>query len=83
MRVCSASGNKKRKGVIMAISEAQKKAVAKYNAKSYDRIELKVSKGKKDIIQQVAELQGKSVNKYIKEAVEGKIKADTGQNIEL
>ncbi len=67
----------------MAISEAQKKAVAKYNAKSYDRIELKVSKGKKDIIQQVADLQGKSVNKYIKEAVEGKIKADTGQNIEL
>lgn len=67
----------------MAISEAQKKAVAKYNAKSYDRIELKVAKGKKDIIQTIAEQQGKSVNGYIKEAVEGKIKADTGQDVDL
>lgn len=67
----------------MAISEAQKKAVAKYNAKSYDRLELKVAKGKKDIIQGVAEQQGKSVNGYIKEAVECKIKADTGQDIDL
>lgn len=67
----------------MAISEAQKRAVAKYNAKSYDRLELKVAKGKKDIIQGIAEKQGKSVNGYIKEAVEGKIKADTGQDIDL
>ena len=67
----------------MAISEAQNKAVAKYNAKSYDEIKLRVPKGKKDIIQGVAEQQGKSVNGYIKEAVENKIKADTGQDIEL
>lgn len=67
----------------MAISEAQKRAVAKYNAKSYDRLELKVAKGKKDVIQDIAEKQGKSVNGYIKEAVEGKIKADTGQDIDL
>ncbi len=67
----------------MAISEAQKKAVAKYNAKSYDEIKLRVPKGKKDIIQGVAEQQGKSVNGYIKEAVEGKIKADTGQDVDL
>ena len=32
----------------MPISEAQRRAVAKYNAKSYDRIELKVKKGEKD-----------------------------------
>ncbi len=67
----------------MAISEAQKKAVAKYNAKSYDEIKLRVPKGKKDIIQDIAEQQGKSVNGYIKEAVEGKIKADTGQDVNL
>ena len=67
----------------MAISEAQKRAVAKYNAKSYDRLELKVAKGKKDIIQGIAEKQAKSVNGYNKEAVEGKIKADTGQDIDL
>ena len=67
----------------MAISEAQKRAVAKYNAKSYDRLELKVLKGKKTIIQNIAEHQGKSLNGYIKEAVTDKIKADTGQDIEL
>lgn len=71
------------RGECMAISEAQKKAVAKYNAKSYDRLELKVAKGKKDIIQSIAENQGQSVNGYIKKAVEVKIKADTGQDIEL
>mgnify|MGYP003415059663 CR=1 FL=1 len=67
----------------MAISEAQKKAVAKYNAKAYDRLELKVAKGTKSIIQTIAEQQNKSVNGYIKEAVEEKIKADTGKDIEL
>ena len=34
----------------MPLSEAQKKAVRKYNESNYDRIELKVPKGKKDII---------------------------------
>lgn len=35
----------------MAIrSEAQRKAVAKYNAANYERIELRVDKGQKDII---------------------------------
>ena len=67
----------------MALSEAQKRAVAKYNAKSYDRLELKVIKGKKAAIQDIAEQQGKSVNSYIKEAVTDKIKADTGNDIEL
>lgn len=67
----------------MSISEAQKRAVAKYNAKSYDRLELKVLKGKKAVIQAIADEQGKSVNGYIKEAVTDKIKADTGQDVEL
>ena len=67
----------------MAISEAQKKAVAKYNAKAYDRLELKVTKGAKGIIQTIAEQQNKSVNGYIKEAVAEKIKADTGEDIDL
>ena len=67
----------------MALSEAQKRAVAKYNAKSYDRLELKVAKGKKDVIRSVAERFGKSVNGYIKDAVSEKIKADTGKEIKL
>jgi len=39
----------------MPKSEAQKKAVAKYNAKVYDRMELKLPKGMKDIIKTHAE----------------------------
>ena len=37
----------------MAITEAQKRASAKYNAKAYDRIELKVKKGKVRSIENV------------------------------
>ena len=39
----------------MAITEAQKRASAKYNAKAYDRIELKVKKGHKAKIKAHAE----------------------------
>ena len=67
----------------MAVSEAQKRAVAKYNAKTYDRIELKVQKGKKDIINEIASRQGESINGYTKKALKDKIKADTGQEIDL
>jgi len=37
------------------MSEARKKANAKYNASAYDRIEMKLPKGKKDIIKEHAE----------------------------
>lgn len=67
----------------MSITEAQKRAVAKYNAKAYDRIELKVQKGKKAVLQTVAEQQGESVNGYTKKALKAQIKADTGEDIEL
>ena len=67
----------------MPVPKANQRAVAKYVKNNYDRINFTIPKGKKDIIQDIAEKQGKSVNGYIKEAVEGKIKADTGQDIEL
>ena len=67
----------------MATTKAGQKAVNKYVRNNYDRINFTVLKGKKAVIQDIAEQQGKSVNGYIKEAVEGKIKADTGQDIEL
>ena len=53
----------------MAISKAQQKAVAKYNAANYDRIELRVDKGKKDEIQAHAALKGESVNAFINRAI--------------
>ena len=64
-------------------SEAQKKAVAKYNAKTYDEIKIRVKKGKKEVLQGIAESQGQSLNGYIKQALQAKIKADTGEEIEL
>ncbi len=71
------------RGDYVATTKAGQKAVNKYVKNNYDRINFTVAKGKKDVIQCIAEQQGKSVNGYIKEAVTGKIKADTGQDIDL
>ena len=49
----------------MAYSEAQKRATARYNARTYDRIEIKVPKGEKERIMEAAQRQGKSVNSNI------------------
>lgn len=48
-------------------SEAQKRAVAKYNAKAYDEIKIRVPKGDKDKFKAFAESQGKSLNQMIVE----------------
>lgn len=53
----------------MAISKAQQKAVAKYNAANYERIELRVDKGQKEIIKAYAESNGESLNSFIKRAI--------------
>lgn len=57
----------------MAISKAQQKATAKYNAKSYDRIELRVKKGEKAKMQRVASVLGYSLNEFINLAIKEKI----------
>lgn len=67
----------------MAISKAQQKATLKYVKNNYDRIEIKVIKGKKQIISNLAEKQELSLNAYIKGAIKQRIKADTGQDVEL
>ncbi|MGM9588025.1 MAG: hypothetical protein ACI3VA_11150 [Candidatus Limivicinus sp.] len=60
----------------MAISDSQKRAVAKYNAANYDRIELRVEKGKKDIIKTHAEKKGESVNAFINRAIDETMERD-------
>ena len=60
----------------MAISDSQKRAVAKYNAANYDRIELRVEKGKKDIIKAHAEKRGESVNAFINRAIDETMERD-------
>ena len=63
----------------MAISKAQSKAVAKYNAANYDRIELRVDKGDKDIIKKHAASKGESLNTFVNRAIKETIKSDTMQ----
>lgn len=54
----------------MAIkSDAQRRAVAKYNAANYDRIEIKVPKGEKEQISSAAAAAGQSVNAFINQAI--------------
>ncbi len=57
----------------MAYSEAQKKAVKKYNEKSYDEIKVRVKKGNKDIIQKYAESKDEKVNGMINRLLEKEI----------
>ena len=56
-------------------SEAQKRAVAKYNAKTYDEIKTRVPKGAKSIISDYAVSQGKSTNGLVNELLKAEIPA--------
>lgn len=67
----------------MATTKAGQKAVAKYMKNNYDDIKVRVSKGKREFLQKVSAAQGESVNTYIKKAVAGRIKDETGQDITL
>ena len=60
----------------MAISEAQKKSVRKYNEKAYDRIELKVTKGKKAELQSHAADTGESLNSFVNRAIDEAVTRD-------
>lgn len=53
----------------MTVSKAQKAATAKYEAKVYDKILVRLSRGKKDTIQAHAEARGESVNGFINRAI--------------
>lgn len=67
----------------MAVTKAQSKAVNKYVKNNYDRLELLMPKGKKEVIKGYAEAVDESLNGYIKKAVTNRIKAETGDNVEL
>ena len=62
----------------MTISKAQQRAVAKYDAKAYDKILLRLPKGKKEIVQTHAEAQGESVNGFIGRAIDEAMERDGG-----
>ena len=60
----------------MAISDAQKRAVAKYNAANYDRVELRLDKGQKDVVKAHAEARGESLNAFVNRAISETIERD-------
>lgn len=57
----------------MAVSKAQKAATAKYESKVYDKILLRLPKGKKLVIELAAKRTGESVNGFIADAIESKM----------
>lgn len=60
----------------MAISDAQRKAVAKYNAANYERIELRVEKGQKQAIKDHAEANGETLNGFVNRAIKETMERD-------
>lgn len=60
----------------MATTKAQQKAVNKYMAANYDRINLTVPKGQKEEIKAHAESKGESVNSFINRAIKQTIETD-------
>lgn len=61
----------------MSTSEAQKRAVAKYQTESTDLIRIRVPKGKKEEYQALAERSGsKSLTAYITSVLEEKLKEE-------
>ena len=53
----------------MPVSKAQQRAVNKYMAANYDRINLTVPKGQKNTIKAHAQAQGESLNAFINRAI--------------
>lgn len=68
----------------MAIrSEAQKKAVAKYNSANYEQILVRVAKGEKEKMTAHAEAQGESLNAFINRAIVITMEKDKGGTEEV
>ena len=58
------------------LTEARKRANAKYNAKAYDPITIRTLKGKKEDIQNHADKRQESVNGFINRAIDETMKND-------
>ena len=66
----------------MAISDAQRRAVAKYNAANYDRVELRLDKGRKDQVKAHAQMCGESLNAFINRAISETMDRDKNTDCE-
>ena len=59
--------------IVVKYSDAQKEATARYNKKTYDRINIIVRKGQRQIIKDYAARQGKSLNRFICDLVDAEL----------
>ncbi len=57
--------------------DSQKEATARYNKKTYDRINIIVKKGQRQLIKDYAAKQGKSLNRFILDLVEAEMNKET------
>lgn len=64
----------------MPVSQAQKKATAKYEQQNYDKVLLRLEKGKKDIIKAHAEQNGESLNGFVNRAIYEAMQRETESN---
>ena len=55
------------------ITAAQRKAVGKYEKENYDKVLVRMPKGKREEIKAAADLAGVSLNAFIMEAIEKRI----------
>ena len=58
------------------ISEARRRANEKYNAKAYDEIKIRVTKGRKASLQAHANERGESLNAFIVRAIRETLERD-------
>ncbi len=58
------------------VSEAQKKATARYEAKKYDKPVIRMEKGKKDIVSTHAKTRGESFNGFVNRAIDETMERD-------
>ena len=61
---------------VLSVSDAQKRATMKYMKNNYDRIELKVAKGKKSDLQAHAEQRNESLNGFVNRAIDETVERD-------
>ena len=59
----------------MAVSRAQREATARYEAKAYDKILIRLKRGRKAEIEERAATAGESVNAYVIKAIESRMSA--------
>lgn len=60
----------------MPVSKAQIKATSKYESKSYDKILLRLPKGKRELVRAAAGRTGESLNGYITKAIDERMRKE-------